>query len=273
MKKYMIILLALLIYQLAQSQTGNYMVYKEYDPDTWIVKTLGDNWYIDINVDGLPDIRWYTWNPGSGAWTFASEFNTVDEWEACSLVLQHETDPNLPNNFYFESSTPFNDTSLVWANSCYAEIYLPYPNSFPLKYKVGLRRSNGENYYYGWAEFEEERDGANYTALLHLSRTCYCTIPNYPLVWGQTSLTEDIDENEASSFAILHPNPTTGQVTIMGQDLKTAEVFNTLGQCVTTAKGKGERITLDISDLPSGIYFVNITDGEGRKCVRKVVKE
>ena len=26
----------------------------------------------------------------------------------------------------------------------------------------------------------------------------YCTIPNYPLVWGQTSLTEDIEARERS---------------------------------------------------------------------------
>ena len=30
---------------------------------------------------------------------------------------------------------------------------------------------------------------------------------------------------------------------------------------------------IDIANLPTGIYFVNITDSEGRKCVRKVVKE
>ena len=71
----------------------------------------------------------------------------------------------------------------------------------------------------------------------------------------------------------IHPNPTTGQVTIMGQDLKSAEVFNTLGQKVATATNGSDCITLDISNLPAGIYIVSITDGEGRKCVKKVVKE
>ena len=71
----------------------------------------------------------------------------------------------------------------------------------------------------------------------------------------------------------LHPNPTTGQVTITGKNLKCAEVFNTLGQSVATAQGEGERLMVDIGALPAGIYFVNVTDGNGRKCVRKVVKE
>lgn len=76
-----------------------------------------------------------------------------------------------------------------------------------------------------------------------------------------------------NAFATLHPNPTTGLVTITGQDLKTAEVFNTLGQQVATATGEGELFTVDISQLPAGIYFINITNSEGRKCVSKVVKE
>ena len=71
----------------------------------------------------------------------------------------------------------------------------------------------------------------------------------------------------------FYPNPTTDLVTVMGKDLKAAEVVNMLGQRVITVQGEGETMQIDISNLPTGIYFVNITDTEGRKCVRKVVKE
>ena len=82
----------------------------------------------------------------------------------------------------------------------------------------------------------------------------------------------DIEE-KVGMICSLHPNPTTGQVTIMGQDLKAAVVFNTLGQQVAVASGEGETLHIDIANLPAGVYFVNVTDGEGRKCVKKVVKE
>ena len=82
---------------------------------------------------------------------------------------------------------------------------------------------------------------------------------------------QDIEENEA--LVSVYPNPTTGQVTITGKDLKKAEVVNTLGQRVAAVAGEGERITVDINRLPAGVYFVNVTDKDGRKCVRKVVKE
>jgi hypothetical protein len=62
-------------------------------------------------------------------------------------------------------------------------------------------------------------------------------------------------------------------VTITGLNLRQAEVVNTLGQRVAAVKGEGNQLSVNISNLPAGIYFVNVTDEEGRKCVRKVVKE
>ena len=98
-----------------------------------------------------------------------------------------------------------------------------------------------------------------------------CTIPNYTLRVGQTSFDWD-GINENTAFATLHPNPTNGQVTILGINLKQAQIINTLGQCVATVKGQGEQLSVDLSTLPAGVYFVNITDSEGRKCVKKVIR-
>ena len=81
------------------------------------------------------------------------------------------------------------------------------------------------------------------------------------------------DVAEYGIEAKIYPNPTRGLVTVEAEGLRQIEVLNTLGQRVATATGKGERLHIDISQLPAGIYFVNVTDGKGRKCVRKVVKE
>ncbi len=71
----------------------------------------------------------------------------------------------------------------------------------------------------------------------------------------------------------LHPNPTTGFVSITGENLRQAEVLNMLGQKVLSIQGEVNELRIDLAALPAGIYFVNVTDEEGRKCVRKVVKE
>lgn len=82
------------------------------------------------------------------------------------------------------------------------------------------------------------------------------------------------DAEEHADFPLdLHPNPTTGLVTITGKDLTSVEVFNTFGQRVAVTTDKGDCIALDISHLPAGIYLVNITDSEGANYVKKVVKE
>ena len=141
---------------------------------------------------------------------------------------------------------------------------------------ISVRKAVDGGYCYGWIDaiiyIPPENQVDDYHIYLTICRMAYCTIPNYPLLVGQTDFTM-VEENEAKAFASLHPNPTTGLVTITGKDLKQAEVFNALGQRVATAKGEGERMTVDISALPAGVYMVNITDKDGRKCVKKVVKE
>ena len=88
-----------------------------------------------------------------------------------------------------------------------------------------------------------------------------------------TAMITGVGEGTKAYGITVAPNPTNGQVTITGQDLIVAEVFNMLGQRVATATGEGERLHIDIANLPEGIYFVSVTDVNGRKFVRKVLKE
>ena len=76
---------------------------------------------------------------------------------------------------------------------------------------------------------------------------------------------------EDNQTVVIYPNPTREKVAIEG--VISAKVINTLGQQVAVATSKGESLTVDLNGLPAGIYFINVIDKEGRKCVRKVVKE
>ncbi|MBR4391523.1 MAG: T9SS type A sorting domain-containing protein [Bacteroidales bacterium] len=71
----------------------------------------------------------------------------------------------------------------------------------------------------------------------------------------------------------LHPNPTSGTVTVSGDGIAKAEVFNLLGQPIATQQADNGTVILDLEGLPQGIYLVNVTDKQGRKCVKKIVKE
>ena len=272
MKKYLFTLIALVSLQTAFAQTDNYLIYREYDPDYWVELKLDspfghEFYYINIDDDENFDVSYSIW--GEDHWTI-SQMMTHNGWEACNYRLRSR-ELSSDNNFY-DLSIPLNDTSLVWNTCIYPEMHT-YPDT--IRYKTALRYRVGEDFYYGWAEFEEFIQNYSYIHpfYFHIVRTCFCAIPNYPLHWGQTSLTEGLDETEATAFVAVYPNPAKDIVTITGKDLKQAEVFNTLGQGVVKVQGQSETLQIDIANLPAGVYFVNITDEEGRKCVRKVVKE
>ncbi len=72
-----------------------------------------------------------------------------------------------------------------------------------------------------------------------------------------------------------YPNPATGMVTIMagGTSILAITVLNVLGENVLSLPNLRESdISLDISKLPSGTYFLQIKTTSGT-VIRKIVKE
>ena len=147
---------------------------------------------------------------------------------------------------------------------------------------MAVRKVIENNVFYGWYrvyaidssyvtnnpyhQFEDRQ-------WMYIDKMAFCTIPNCQISCGQTTLKQGIDENKPQTFATIHPNPSTGFFTITGENIHQAEVLNMLGQQVLNVQGKGDELQINMAALPAGVYFVNITDEEGRKCVRKVVKE
>ena len=268
MKKCIFTLLALLCCQIITAQTDGCLIVKEYSPDEWQV--LHGTTYVDMDDDGEWDFRYFKETssfmmsaPGILA-KYGSCFHAISD----EYYLYYD-------NVYPDLDTPFNDSTLNWNGTrIHPEIgYVGEYHLDTMTFKSGIRNGTEGEYYYGWMEAYAVVTYNYDSVWFYLARTCYCTIPNYPLVWGQTSLTTGFEENEAIAFTTLHPNPTTGLITIIGNDLKQAEVLNVLGQRVAMVEGTGETLQIDIAKLPAGVYFVNITDEKGHKCVRKVVKE
>ena len=81
------------------------------------------------------------------------------------------------------------------------------------------------------------------------------------------------DEIIVEDLASVYPNPANASVTVTGEDLKQIEVINTLGQRLATRHVEGSKVTIDIGNLPVGVFFLGITDENGKYCVRKLVKE
>ena len=88
----------------------------------------------------------------------------------------------------------------------------------------------------------------------------------------------DIEPHE-SDIIKIYPNPTAGELQITNYELRieNVEIFDVVGKCVATAAVKTGRtsslpITLDISHLPSGVYFVRLQTDKGL-ITKKIVKK
>jgi len=77
-----------------------------------------------------------------------------------------------------------------------------------------------------------------------------------------------VDGIGSLSTIFLHPNPTTGILTIEGA-AETAAVYDIYGRLVLTTNTN----ILDISQATRGIYFVRVLDEQGKMFVAKVLKE
>ena len=62
-------------------------------------------------------------------------------------------------------------------------------------------------------------------------------------------------------------------VLVRGENLKQVEVYNIVGQSVMNKNLEGNAITIDMSGLSSGLYFVHVMDQNGSCCVRKLLKQ
>jgi len=85
-----------------------------------------------------------------------------------------------------------------------------------------------------------------------------------------------IDEVKKRDEIVVYPNPTEGQLRITNYELRITniEVFDVFGRSVKAISpsfGEGWGEALDISHLPSGMYFVRITTENGT-VTKKIVK-
>jgi hypothetical protein len=81
--------------------------------------------------------------------------------------------------------------------------------------------------------------------------------------------------NNGQSF-VLYPNPTTGTIhinAITASDVnKVIALYNAYGQRVYTATSKENNVTVNVQNLPAGVYYVAVTQGS-RTSIKTFVKK
>ena len=71
-------------------------------------------------------------------------------------------------------------------------------------------------------------------------------------------------EEEATNEIEIYPNPTSGIVNIHCQEAELFNIYNTYGQLLISQNANGnDQVTIDISNLPRGIYLIQLISKEG----------
>ncbi len=225
--------------------------------------------YLDVDLDDDPDMYLFG--------QFASEitpFLNLRSYDQKGWNMSYSPKENTDTishyvNFRYGYSVY---TGYSWDMTAFDTIMML---QYGLRHTVTDSIGNVANYY-GWLEVEghntrtwhEYKGGYADTLTACITRLAYCTMPDYPLRWGQTSFDWGIDKS-----ITVHPNPTNGLVNITGDAISYVEVVNVLGQTIIKKTCDGDNVTIDLSGQPAGVYLLKFSDKNGKKHVKKVVKE
>lgn len=136
-------------------------------------------------------------------------------------------------------------------------------------------------YKTGWVYYE---DGKTYTYKKGLGLVDYVSSTGDPSYWedrlvyynkagvvcGQFPLINTAVLNVTGNSIAIYPNPASSILTIKySETINSVEVTNVFGKTIYTQECNTNIIQIDITSLPSGLYFIKINGTE----VRKVLKQ
>ena len=191
-------------------------------------------------------------------------------------------------------------------NSNEACITMPEPPVLPCSAPTNLRRETPHAVVHIAWDAPEERDPESYTVVVvnHLTEETttvagladlyyeeaidiegmdksYKVKAVYPECESEFALNADgndfvrisnlsVDDNPLSNVR-LYPNPTLGQLSIAAEGMASVSIYDLVGQCVMQMSAENSQLTLDMSQLQNGIYFVKVNTANG-SVIQRVVK-
>ena len=236
------------------SQEEGTIIYTDFEPDSIIFPvnycSSGCN-PIDVNYDLESDFYFCKkfYSPGY----FSLEMYVYSTWEICKISHDEiSTHTNWSSHINIETGSHMSNNNVI------------------IKYGLRYLKENGE-YCYGWLRLSYVVCGTGYEVKLY--DMAYCTIPNYPLKFGQKSLTDDVAEiDDANCQYELYPNPVDDRLVLKFADDHKCEnvtVCSIDGRMLISQNTDFENI--DVSALTRGVYFVRIRLQEGSVFTEKIV--
>lgn len=218
------------------------------------IKPVGNTTYSD-NINVHPnEVYEYAVAAYYQATDCTSAYASAQDQPELNLVTVNKTIIPL----HLAASVDGNSVVLNWNVALMAETYNVY--------------RNGELIAEGLTETayidEAVVSGENYTYTVTGKTSFLESNPSNEVMveWGTTII--EGNENQGTS---LYPNPTTGKVVLVKEDLVQVVVLNAMGQEVMRQSAQDGQVHLDLSALPDGTYFVKAI-AENGSLTQKIVK-
>ena len=117
-----------------------------------------------------------------------------------------------------------------------------------------------------WINLEPTRDAQNNT--LSYDFTDLAGFSKITASDAASTLT--IKTETLNDFVRVYPNPTTEKLFIVSKTPQKATLFNTVGQKLLETNAATE---LDVIDLPSGVYLLNLQNSQNQISTFKIIKK
>jgi hypothetical protein len=223
--------------QLSRSPDGQYIIYTYAESDT-NATTGGKKW------NTIPNVKAKMWN---------NSFTDVYSPISAEINITKPTtglNPNVANRAMFHFTSPASGSQTITNNV----------NNHIINVKMPLTVTNSNPYIQG------------------SSNTHYYSTENLNFIFP---IIEDVRENKKDEIQFsLYPNPTSQKCfveldVVTNLDLEIS-ILNYLGQTVKQKNHKAQygsnKIELDLRNIKSGIYFVNIKSGNSTSTKKLIVE-
>ncbi len=229
------------------------IIVHDYNPDKALITAKTDTLTIDINNDTINDILIYLTESSPGNWAIINTLNSNCQF---SLIC------------YYTKSDSLKSDSIVW-KSCNSHVCW-FNGKCNNVEKIGVKITKDGLNYSGWIHslFSIE----NREALITIDKYAFCTIPDYPLLWGQTELTGTKEIKVQDKINVTVDNQSQN-INIQSKEVvKEISLINSLGRIIRKWRNiKSSKVDFPSEGIRGGVYFLRIKNEDNEVVTEKIV--
>jgi hypothetical protein len=247
LKIFISALLILLVAQKLSTQEPS-IIFNDYVPDVTLFYPQKDTLKIDMDSDSADDIMFFLYGASSGNYAYIKPINT--KWGITT--------------FSNRNTDTLRSDQIIWISN--QMVFLGRDNTEKLAVKLTINDLN----YYGWISVYFTIKNMN--RAVHIDKYAFCTIPDYPLVWGQTELT-GAKEIKVQDEVKVSVDGQSKSITIQSKEvIKDISLINSAGRVIQ----KWRNLKSSMMDIPSGgikggIYVIRVKNMNNEVFTEKVV--